>query len=173
MQNRQLKTADAGIFPKIPHLGGLPVAETRFRAYTSYGMLVLTRFNFFQSTRGILMKTILKSLLLLSATLFFSSQAAAEDSYLKGVGIKLGHGAMNAVSGIAEVPRNMLYESNDKGIGYGLTTGLFKGIGYGVGRTGAGFLDLATFFIPSKPIIAPGYVWENFTTEPTHFRPWR
>ncbi|SCX63190.1 exosortase system-associated protein, TIGR04073 family [Nitrosospira sp. Nsp1] len=120
------------------------------------------------------MKNILKSLLLLSATLFFSSQAAAgEDGYFKGVGVKLGHGAMNAVTGVAEVPRNMLYESNDKGIGYGLTTGLFKGIGYGVGRTAAGFIDLATFFIPSKPIIAPGYVWENFRTEPTHFRQWR
>lgn len=117
------------------------------------------------------MKNILKSLLVLSATLFFSSQAVAgEDGYFKGVGIKFGHGAMNAVTGVVEVPRNMLYETNDKGIGYGLTTGLFKGIGYGVGRTIAGFIDLATFFIPSKSLIMPAYVWKNFTTEPTQFR---
>jgi putative exosortase-associated protein (TIGR04073 family) len=119
------------------------------------------------------MKNILKPLLLLSTLLFFSSQTATAGDYAEGVGIKFAHGAANAVTGIGEVPRNMLYETNDKGIGYGLTTGLFKGIGYGIGRTAAGFIDLATFFIPSKPIIAPGYVWENFGTEPTHFRPWR
>jgi hypothetical protein len=75
------------------------------------------------SHMGILMKNILKPLLLLSATLFFSSQAAADTGYLKGVGAKLGHGAMNAVTGVGEVPRNMLYETNDKSIDYGLTTG--------------------------------------------------
>jgi putative exosortase-associated protein (TIGR04073 family) len=119
------------------------------------------------------MKNILKPLLLLSTLLFFLSQSATAATYTEGVGIKFAHGAANAVTGIGEVPRNMLYETNDKGIGYGLTTGLFKGIGYGIGRTAAGFIDLATFFLPSKPIIAPGYVWENFETEPTHFRSWK
>jgi hypothetical protein len=62
----------------------------------------------------ILMKNILKPLLLLSAMLFFSSQAATDPGYFKGVGAKLGHGvALNAITGVREVPRNMLYETND------------------------------------------------------------
>ena len=78
------------------------------------GMPVLTRFNFFQSRLEILIKNILKPLLLLSAMLFSSSQAAADPGYFKGVGAKLGHNvALNGITGVREVPRNMLYETND------------------------------------------------------------
>src|SRR5687768_13233377 len=85
--------------------------------------------------REVSMKNILKPLLILSALLFFSPQAAMAHSFAEGVGDKLAHGLANTVTGIGEIPKNIILETNHKGLGYGLTTGLFTGIVHGVGRT--------------------------------------
>ncbi|MEO8991682.1 MAG: exosortase system-associated protein, TIGR04073 family [Nitrosospira sp.] len=115
------------------------------------------------------MKRILKPLLLLSALLFFSPQAAIASSYVEGVGNKLAHGMANLVTGIGEVPKNMVMTTNEKGIGYGLTTGLMSGIVNGIGRSLTGIVDLVTFYVPTKPLITPGYIWQDFQTTETHF----
>lgn len=117
------------------------------------------------------MKNMLKPLLLLSALLFFSSQAAMADTYVESVGDKLAHGVANTITGIGEVPKNMIMTTNEKGIGYGLTTGLVSGIIYGIGRTLTGVVDLVTFIIPTKPIIYPDFIWKEFETKQTHFHP--
>ena len=113
----------------------------------------------------------LKPLLILSALLFFSPQAAMADTYVENVGDKLAHGIANTITGIGEVPKNMIMTTNEKGIGYGLTTGLASGIIYGIGRTLTGVVDLVTFIIPTKPIIYPDFIWKEFETKHTHFHP--
>ena len=115
------------------------------------------------------MKRILKPLLLLSALLFFSPQGAFAANYAVDAGDKLAHGMANLVTGIGEIPKNMVMTTNEKGIGYGLTTGLFSGIVTGVGRSLTGIVDLVTFYVPTEPIITPGYVWQDFDTKETRF----
>ena len=51
------------------------------------------------------MKNLLKPLLILSALLFFSPQAAMADTYVENVGDKLAHGIANTITGIGEVRR--------------------------------------------------------------------
>ena len=114
------------------------------------------------------MKRILKPLLL-SALLFFSTQAAVAANYAVDAGDKLAHGMANLVTGIGEVPKNMVMTTNEKGIGYGLTTGVFSGIVSGIGRSLTGIVDLVTFYVPTEPIITPGYVWQDFDTKETRF----
>lgn len=120
------------------------------------------------------MKNMLKSLLILSALLFFSPQgamAAPGESYPEKVGDKLAHGIANTVTGIGEIPKNMVIQSNEKGPAYGVPVGLLTGIVLGLGRTLTGVVDLVTFVIPTKPIIYPDFIWKEFSTKETHFHP--
>lgn len=116
------------------------------------------------------MKNILKSLLILSALFFFSPHAAMADSYPEKVGDKLAHGIANTVTGLGEVPKNIMITSKEKGAAYGATAGLLTGIVHGIGRTLTGVVDLVTFIIPTKPIIYPDYIWKEFDKE-THYHP--
>jgi putative exosortase-associated protein (TIGR04073 family) len=111
----------------------------------------------------------LKSLLILSALLFVSPQAMAHD-YIEGVGDKLAHGLANTVTGIGEIPKNMIIETNEKGPAYGIPVGLFTGILHGIGRTLTGAVDLVTFVIPTKPIIQPDFIWKDWDKK-THYNP--
>src|SRR5688500_12607594 len=120
--------------------------------------------------REVSMKNMLKPLLILSALLFFSPQAAMAHSYAEGVGDKLAHGLANTVTGIGEVPKNIILETNQKGIGYGLPTGLLTGSVHGLGSTLTGAVDLVTFVIPTKPIIYPDYICKDWDRE-THYHP--
>jgi putative exosortase-associated protein (TIGR04073 family) len=115
------------------------------------------------------MKNMLKSLLILSALLFASPQAMAHD-YIEGVGDKLAHGIANTVTGIGEIPKNMIIETNEKGPAYGIPVGLFTGILHGIGRTLTGAVDLVTFVIPTKPIIQPDFIWKDWDKK-THYNP--
>ena len=116
------------------------------------------------------MKNMLKSLLVVSALAFCAPQAALAEGYGAGVASKFAHGLANTALGVGELPKEMIVETSTKGLGYGLTTGVFLGILYGVARTGAGLIDLVTFPLPSEPLVTPGYIWEDFTTEPTRLR---
>lgn len=118
------------------------------------------------------MKNMLKPLLVVAALLFFSPQAsmAADGSYPEQIGNKLAHGAANTVTGIVEVPKNMMIESREKGPAYGVPVGLFTGIVLGIGRTLTGVVDLVTFPIPTKPIIYPDFIWKDWY-KTTHWHP--
>ncbi len=120
------------------------------------------------------MKNILKPLLLVSALLFVSPHAAmASDgsgSYPEKIGVKLAHGVANTVTGVVEVPKSMMIESDRRGPAVGIPVGLFVGIVQGIGRTLTGVVDLVTFPIPTKPIIYPDFVWKDFNKE-THYHP--
>jgi putative exosortase-associated protein (TIGR04073 family) len=116
------------------------------------------------------MKNMLKPFVLISALFFFSSQAAMAETYIEKVGDKLAHGIANTVTGIGEVPKNIIIDSNKRGPAYGVPVGLLTGIVLGIGRTLTGVVDLITFVIPTKPIIYPDFIWENFD-KTTHFHP--
>jgi putative exosortase-associated protein (TIGR04073 family) len=118
------------------------------------------------------MKNILKPLLVVAALLFFSPQAsmAAADTYVEKVGDKLAHGIANLVTGVGEIPKNMIIETNEKGLAYGLTVGTIVGIVEGIGRSLTGALDLVTFPIPTKPIIYPDFIWKDWDKK-THWHP--
>jgi len=116
------------------------------------------------------MKKIFKSMLVVSALVFFSPQAAMAHSedYATHTGDKLAHGLANTVTGIAELPKTMILTSQKEGVVYGMTAGLLTGIVHVIGRTAFGVLDVATFMIPTDPTVKPGYIWENFDKETSY-----
>ena len=116
------------------------------------------------------MKNMLQSLLILSALLFISPQAAMAHDYVEGVGDKLAHGLANTVTGIGELPKNIIIETNQNGPAYGIPVGFLTGILHGVGRTLTGAVDLVTFIIPTKPIIYPDFIWNDWDKK-THYIP--
>ena len=102
-----------------------------------------------------------KSLLVLSA-FFAAPSAAIADSYPEKAGAKLGNGVANAVGGILEIPKTVIVTSRSDGPLYGATVGLMSGILHTLGRTLYGVVDIATFFIPTEPLVDPDYIWNNF-----------
>lgn len=108
------------------------------------------------------MNKIFQSLLIFSVLFFSSPYAAMADSYLENAASKLGNGAANAVSGLVEIPKEVKIASHEEGPLYGMTFGLVAGILHTVGRTLYGALDMATFMIPTQPMIEPNYIWKDF-----------
>jgi len=112
-------------------------------------------------------------LLLVTFVLFtLSPQIAMAYTYPTKVGEKLGNGIANVVTGFVEIPKTMMVTSKREGVAYGVTAGFFTGIVHTVGRTLTGAVDIATFFVPTTPIVRPPYIWEDFDRETTYIA-WR
>ena len=69
------------------------------------------------------MKKIFQSFLVFSVLFFSSSYAATADSYPENATSKLGNGAANAVSGLVEIPKNVMIASREEGPLYGIWIG--------------------------------------------------
>jgi hypothetical protein len=54
-----------------------------------------------------------------------------------------------------------------------MTAGFMTGIVHMLGRTLSGALDLATFMIPTRPIVRPDLIWKNFNTETSYNPNWQ
>lgn len=118
------------------------------------------------------MSKVFESLLVLSVLSLFLPYIAMADShmdeareklqYSDKVGIKLGNGIANAVGGFMEIPKNVIIITRNKGPVYGASVGLMVGIMHTLGRTVYGAIDIATFLIPTKPLIEPNYIWNDF-----------
>lgn len=117
--------------------------------------------------------------LLFSALFFLSSQIAMAQtytiygermtqSYPTMAGEKLMNGIVNAATGFVELPKTIILTSQRDGAPYGLTVGLLTGLIHTVGRTVFGALDIATFFIPTRPTVYPPYIWQDFHKETTY-----
>lgn len=123
------------------------------------------------------MKTIFKSLLILSVLFFFSPYVALADDgstagdYPRNVGEKLANGVANIVTGFVEIPKTMIVTSRNDGIAYGMTNGFFVGLVHTVGRTVSGAIDVATFVIPTTPLVEADYIWQDFDKETTYTAP--
>jgi putative exosortase-associated protein (TIGR04073 family) len=103
------------------------------------------------------------------------ASALAEDSglsYPSKIGGKLGIGLMNAMTGIVEIPKSMIVESNKEGIGMGLSVGLVKGMTNMLGRSVLGMADVISFPIPTKPLVTPPVVFQDFGTETSYGAGW-
>lgn len=114
------------------------------------------------------MKKMLRSLLILSTLFLFSPQAVMAESYPAKAGGKLANGIANVVTGIVEIPKTIVITSRSEGVAYGATAGIMMGIMQMVGRTLHGALDVATFVVPTKPLVTPDYVWKDFNKETTY-----
>jgi putative exosortase-associated protein (TIGR04073 family) len=114
------------------------------------------------------MKKMLRTPLILSALFLFSPQAAMAESYPAKAAEKLANGIANVATGVVEIPKTIVITSRSEGVAYGVTAGIMMGIMQMVGRTLHGTLDVATFVVPTKPLVTPEYVWKDFNKETTY-----
>lgn len=119
------------------------------------------------------MKQMFKSLPILFVLFFFAPYVAMAQSYPSKVGEKLGNGIANVVTGVVEIPKTMIVTSHAKGPAYGMTAGFMTGIVHMLGRTLCGAADLATFMIPTKPLVNPDFIWNNFNKETSYSSGWQ
>ena len=108
------------------------------------------------------MKQTLKTLLILFTLFFFTPHAATASTYPARMGLKLGNGIANAVTGVAEIPKTIMVSNRAHGAAYAASAGLMSGLFNMLGRTLSGALDIATFMIPTKPIVQPDFIWRTF-----------
>lgn len=78
------------------------------------------------------------------------------------------NGLANMTTSAIEIPKNIINTTNDSNLPYGIVGGILKGTIHTVGRILVGLVDLITFPIPTKPVVQPNYVWENFKTDTTY-----
>lgn len=91
-------------------------------------------------------------------------QPSQQPAYSDQVGNKALNGLTNMTTFWLEVPKSVIKESNVEGgnIVYGIIGGLFEGGLHAGFRASTGIIDLFTAPIPTKPIIQPQYIWEDF-----------
>jgi putative exosortase-associated protein (TIGR04073 family) len=103
---------------------------------------------------------------------FLHVSAAPTQGYTATVAQKFGSGLINIATGIVELPRTMIVSTKNDGPALGLTGGLFKGLANTLGRIGLGTVDLISFPIPTKPLMSPAMVWQDFDQETTFNNTW-
>lgn len=117
---------------------------------------------------------VLMSALVLSSLLMVSSASYAEEldnqvlpekSYSDKVGDKALNGFANMTTAPLEIPKSIINVSNESNVAFGFIGGALQGILNTAGRFVTGTADLFTAFIPTKPSIAPVYVWDNFDAD--------
>ena len=119
------------------------------------------------------MKPMLKAFLLIVFTLFFfAPYTATASTYPAKLGTKLGNGIANVVTGIVEIPKTIIITNRSDGPAYAATAGFMTGLVHMLGRTLCGATDLVTFMIPTKPLVRPNFVWQNFKTETSYSGNW-
>ena len=99
------------------------------------------------------------AIILLSIMLFVPITDAQNSSR------KLMRGAINSITGWAEIPKNIYETTVEETLARGLTIGTVAGIGMAVIRTGCGLYEVVTFTFPIPegyaPILTPEFVFEN------------
>jgi len=113
-------------------------------------------------------RLLLTSMSALLTGLFAFGTTALADDYGSQATAKFSRGIINLTTGWLEVPKNISNESRKSNAGVGLTYGTVKGSVHTVGRTAAGALDTATFFVPSESFVHSDQVWNDYNTETTY-----
>ena len=127
------------------------------------------------------MRTVARSLVLgglvlaLTAAVTWGEEPLGENGVTRwnGAGAaweKAGRGLSNVTLGfVVEWPKTVLLETEAHGPLFGLTVGLIKGMGLGVGRTLVGVYELVTFPLPNgsdyAPVLEPGTPFSTARTE--------
>lgn len=91
-------------------------------------------------------------------------QQLRERSYGEKIGKKALNGVVNIHTGFLEIPKAIINNTNakDSNIIFGLVGGAIEGTLNTVARTAAGVGDLTLFLLPTKAIVQPQYVWDDF-----------
>ncbi|GAB6142393.1 hypothetical protein JCM14076_31220 [Methylosoma difficile] len=118
------------------------------------------------------MQTTFKKLLIALTLCLCVPHTASATTYASRLGSKIGYGIMNSATGIGELPKTVMVTSKTDGVAYAATAGVVTGLFHTIGRTLSGAADLATFFIPTKPIVQPGFVWQDWKKETTYRKTW-
>jgi putative exosortase-associated protein (TIGR04073 family) len=108
-----------------------------------------------------------------SASVCHAEERYGSRSYTGTVGEKFGIGFSNAATGWVEIPKTMYVSSLQEGLASGLTLGFFKGIVNTLGRTFMGVADMTTFMIPTKPMITPPVIWQDFDQGTSYSSTWK
>jgi putative exosortase-associated protein (TIGR04073 family) len=91
-----------------------------------------------------------------------------EQSY----GEKVANKALNAFANIAtsplELPKNIINTTNQSNFFYGVFGGFLKGLVNLMGRMGCGIADFITIPLPTKPIVYPMYIWDDFDADTSY-----
>jgi len=119
------------------------------------------------------MKTIFKTILILSIMFSLSPNLAMAHEYPAQVGEKLGTGIVNVITGVGEIPKTMMISGREKGATYGMTAGFFTGIVHMLGRTLSGAVDIVTFVVPTTPMVKPPFIWDDFHHTETSYELWK
>jgi putative exosortase-associated protein (TIGR04073 family) len=95
--------------------------------------------------------------------------------YRRQVGDKALNGITNMVSGPLELPKNVinLYNDPDGNIIFGTIGGVIKGSLDATARIMAGFGDLITAPLPTKRVVQPEYIWDDFDQSNTYGKVFR
>ena len=111
------------------------------------------------------MKKTIQALFIISIMFLAAPNLVFADQYPDKVIEKLGTGLANAVTGVVEIPKTITIVGNRDGVIHGMTVGFMTGIAYAVGRSLCGAFDIATFLIPTTPIVKPAFIWDDFNRE--------
>ncbi len=122
-----------------------------------------------------------KTYMLVAALMLAGSfnAVAADEEILPGMAKKLGYGLLDTVTGIVELPVQIV-KGYDNGFGpiknetgskvVGTILGFFRGIGHTVGRTAHGVINVATFWAANRESnhgigipLDDTYAWEKGT----------
>ena len=123
------------------------------------------------------MKNYALPLLFASFLLAFSSVSFAEEeqsngseeqSYGSKVGNKALNGFANMTTSILEIPKNVINVTNQTNVVAGIMGGGIVGVLHTVCRFAVGLADLITAPLPTKPIVHPVYVWDDFDVDTSY-----
>lgn len=106
--------------------------------------------------------------LLMAGLLSVAPQIQAQEmekTYGETVNRKLLSGLANITTSTLEIPKTIINISNQSNFAFGFAGGVIKGGVNTVGRIGVGLLDLITAPIPTRQIVYPLYVWDDFDAE--------
>lgn len=113
------------------------------------------------------MKNMIQAVLMLSVLFLAVPNLALANEYPDKALEKLGTGLANAVTGVVEIPKTITIIGNRDGVIHGMTVGFLTGIANAVGRSLSGAFDIATFLIPTTPLVKPAHIWDDFNRETT------
>lgn len=94
--------------------------------------------------------------------------ADSSEQYPSSLEQKLGAGLVNTATGWVELIKSPVAITKKGGIGWGITLGPLMGVVHTVGRTACGLFDLVTFILPTKPLVKPRMIWQDFDIETTY-----
>jgi len=118
------------------------------------------------------MKQSLKTLVVIFFLSLLTPHIASASTYPDRMGTKLGNGMANIITGVVEIPKAIINGNRKSGAAYAATAGLMTGMVHMMGRTLCGAADLVTFMIPTKPMISPDFVWQNFKQDTGYKGTW-